>query len=145
MNTIFEQHLRNILLEEFDVEVKAAVGIVQDRDRWLLGLAKNTNDDRSGKWVFPGGHVKRGETPRRAVVREVKEETGIRCHAVGEPMFIPDRKGVAFFHCKVSSSKQDLIPNSEFAAVGFFTIREMKSLKLYDNVKKLIDRVKRRC
>ena len=145
MNTIFEQHLGQVLQEEFDVEVKAAVGIVQDRDRWLLGLAKGTGDDRTGKWVFPGGHVKRGEDPKRAATREVKEETGIRCRAVGEPMFTPDRKGVAFVHCKVSSSEQHLVPNHEFAAVGFFTTREMKSLKLYDNVKKLIDRAKRRC
>jgi 8-oxo-dGTP pyrophosphatase MutT (NUDIX family) len=145
MNTIFEQHLGQVLQEEFDVELKAAVGVVQDGDRWLLGLAKNTSDDRSGKWVFPGGHIKRGEDPKRAAAREVKEETGVSCRAVGEHMVLPDRKHVAFFHCKVNSSKQDLNPNSEFAAVGFFTTREMKSLKLYDNVKKLIDRVKRRC
>lgn len=144
MNTIFNTSLARILTEEFDADFKASVGIVQDHDRWLLGLAKNTNDDRSGHWVFPGGHIKRGETPAHAATREVKEETGVRCRVEGEPLTLIDRKGVAFFHCKVTSADQTLDPNSEFAAVGFFTTREMKSLKLYHNVKKLIDRVKRR-
>jgi 8-oxo-dGTP pyrophosphatase MutT (NUDIX family) len=144
MNTIFDQYLNRVLTEEFDVAIKSAVGIVQDHDRWLLGLS-TTKDDRKNKWVFPGGHLKRGEDPGRAAAREVKEETGVRCRAHGEAIILPDRKEVAFYHCKVTSVDQQLDPNSEFSAVGFFTTREMQSLKLYDNVKKLIDRVKRRC
>lgn len=142
---IFDRALDQVLNEETEEEFFASVGIVQDRDRWLLGLAKRTGDDRTGKWCFPGGHIKRGESPQRAAVREVKEETGIRCRAVGDPLVDRKKKGVAFFHCKVSSSNQNPDPNHEFAAVGFFTIKEMKSLKLYTNVRQLIDRVKRRC
>ncbi|MFA5250451.1 MAG: NUDIX domain-containing protein [Parachlamydiales bacterium] len=29
------------------------------------------------KWLFPGGHIEPNETPDQAVVREVKEETGL--------------------------------------------------------------------
>ncbi len=32
---------------------------------------------RSGAWVLPGGHLKRGEHARCALVREVLEETGV--------------------------------------------------------------------
>jgi hypothetical protein len=45
----------------------------------------------------------------------------------------------------VVSSNQNPDPNNEFSAMGFFTIPEMKALKLYDNVKKLIDKANRRC
>ena len=31
----------------------------------------------SGKWGFPGGAIEIGETPEEAVVRELKEETGL--------------------------------------------------------------------
>ncbi len=30
-----------------------------------------------GAWCFPGGHVEPGETPRRAIIRELAEELGI--------------------------------------------------------------------
>jgi len=138
----FDERLDLILEAEFKEKYKAAVAIVQDRDRWLLGLAKNTHDDRNNKWVHPGGGIKGRETPAQAAVRETKEETGIRVKAVGKPFSTLKHKGVAFVHCKVTSHGQDPDPNHEFAALGFFTLREMRSLKLYHNVKSLIDRVK---
>lgn len=137
----FDTILEQALLEEVEPAFKAAVGIVQDRDKWLLGLARKTADDRTGKWCMPGGHIKPGESPERAAVREVREESGIKCHAVGEPIRDPQHKGVAFVHCKVTSSGQDPDPNHEFSAMGFFTVKELRSLRLYRNVRKLIERV----
>ncbi len=29
------------------------------------------------KWLFPGGHIELNETPNEAIIREVKEETGL--------------------------------------------------------------------
>lgn len=37
-----------------------------------------------GLWLPPGGHVETGELPDDAAVREVLEETGVRCALVGE-------------------------------------------------------------
>lgn len=145
MTTIFEQHLSRILREQSASDIWAAVGVVQNRSRWLLGLAKNTGDDRAGTWCFPGGHVNRGESPDRAAAREVREETGVSCHPVGSAITLPDKDGVGFYHCRVNGSKQDIQPNHEFAAVGFFTLPEMRTLRLYHNVKKLIDRARRQC
>lgn len=138
----FSEALDIVLNEEYNDDYKSAVGIVQDGNRWLLGLAVNTGDDRSGKWVHAGGHIKKGESPEKAAEREVKEETGVKCKAIGEPFSVPGHKGVAFVHCEVTSKNQDLDNNHEFSALGFFKTRELRSLKLYKNVRKLIDRVK---
>lgn len=140
----FVEILDSVLTEEFDGEFKSAVAIVQNRDRWLLGLATKTGDDRSGKWIHPGGGIKSGETPERAAVRECYEEVGIRCKAVGEPFRLPQHKNVAFVHCKVTTSKQKINVNHEFSAAGFFTLPEIRKLKpLYKNARQLIDRVRR--
>lgn len=39
---------------------------------------------KMGLWLPPGGHVEHGELPDDAAVREVFEETGVRCRLVGE-------------------------------------------------------------
>lgn len=137
----FNSRLDAVLNEEFNEDYFAAVGVVQCGDKWLLGLARNTSDDRKGTWVFPGGGIKPKEHTEKAAVREVREETGIQCSAVGKPFVLPGKKGVAFVHCKARAG-QKFDNNHEFSALGWFTVREMKALKLYKNVLKLIDRVK---
>lgn len=124
-----------------DKEFHSAVGIVQCGNKYLLGLAKSTGDDRSGNWVFPGGHIKLNEKPTKAAVREVFEETGITCKSVGEPIKYDKKKNVAFVHCKANKG-QDLNHNHEFSAIGFFTKLEMRSLKLYHNVLELLNKIK---
>ncbi len=138
----FTDKLSSILNEEFKDDFFAAVGVVQCGDKWLLGLAVKTGDDRTGKWVFPGGGIKSNEKPAKAAEREVWEETGIRCKAIGAPFSIPGKKGVAFVHCRAKKG-QDFDNNHEFSALGWFSTKDMRALKLYGNVMKLIERVKR--
>ncbi len=40
-------------------------------------LIKNAKEEKKGYWQLPGGKVELGEKPEGAVVREVKEETGL--------------------------------------------------------------------
>ncbi len=43
----------------------------------LLVIRRADGVAKGGCWCFPGGHVEPGETPRRAVQRELREELGI--------------------------------------------------------------------
>ncbi len=136
----FNKILSRVLKEE-DTKYAAAVAIVQDGSKWLLGLSKS-EDDRNGKWVFPGGGIKSNETPQQAAERECKEETGVSCKSVGEP-FEHKKKDVAFVHCKGKITGYK--PNHEFSVIGGFTVDEFDSLDLYYNVRDLIKHVEKSC
>lgn len=59
----------------------AAGGIVE-RDGKIL-LVKVTNLQGEVVWTFPKGHLEKKETPLKAALREVEEETGWKCRSVG--------------------------------------------------------------
>jgi 8-oxo-dGTP diphosphatase len=50
--------------------------IVRDGAGRLL-LIKRGHDPEAGKWSLPGGRVEPGETDAQALVREMREETGL--------------------------------------------------------------------
>ncbi len=47
----------------------------------MLHRVKKNHDINAGKWIGVGGHVENGETPEECLLREVKEETGLRLTA----------------------------------------------------------------
>lgn len=55
---------------------RTSVAIVEFADRRIL-LIKRRTVPFKGYWALPGGRVEAGESVEEAVVREVKEETGL--------------------------------------------------------------------
>lgn len=53
----------------------ACVVLVDDHKRLLL--VKRQAAPKQGMWCLPGGFVECGETPERAAIRELQEETGL--------------------------------------------------------------------
>ncbi len=57
----------------------AAYALCADRDAILLTrIAPGHTSDSDGKWTLPGGGINFGEDPRDGVLRELREETGLR-------------------------------------------------------------------
>jgi 8-oxo-dGTP diphosphatase len=55
---------------------RGVIGILNRGPAYLV-VRRATGVAKAGFWCFPGGHVEPGETPRRAVQRELAEELGI--------------------------------------------------------------------
>lgn len=54
------------------------VAAVIERDGRLLACRRAPGRDAAGRWEFPGGKVEPGERPEDALVREIREELGVR-------------------------------------------------------------------
>ena len=89
---VFKFPLKRITQEEFDYQTQdtdtasfeptikptlnvVGAAIMDDQNRVLI--AQRKDGELSGKWEFPGGKIKPGETPQQALAREIKEELDI--------------------------------------------------------------------
>ena len=62
--------------------IPVVAGILRKGDRILVGL-RPEGHSLGGLWEFPGGKIERGESPERALVRELQEELDIEAE-IGE-------------------------------------------------------------
>lgn len=70
---------------EFPDRPVVAVGAVILRDGEVL-LVRRGVEPSLGLWSIPGGAIELGETPEKALIREVREETGLDV----EPEYLVD-------------------------------------------------------
>jgi ADP-ribose pyrophosphatase YjhB (NUDIX family) len=91
-------------------------------DEGLL-LLKRNNKPVKGEWWFPGGRIRKGESPEEALRREVKEETNLDlddCKLINVySRIFPERHDitVAYF-CKTKPGK--IVLNREHSKYAFF-------------------------
>src|SRR5437868_13406207 len=60
-----------------------AVGAVVWRGPGQLLLVRRGQPPKAGEWSIPGGRVEPGERLREALMREIREETGLAVHLAG--------------------------------------------------------------
>lgn len=113
-------------------------------------------------WLYPGGHLEENESPDEAVVREVREETGLSVEIIGETdKDIPDPSAdVSVLHnpyivlCEKSGDHYNVdmvyqcrIIGScisgkrcdwDLGAIGFFTLAETERMNLLPNFRRLL-------
>lgn len=117
-------------------------------------------------WLWPGGHIEKNEHPDEALIREVREETGLcveiisnrnesfsdKCTDISSlhiPYMVLCELNGDHYHndlvylCKVRDGFDGKITHdkNESNGIGFFNREEIQSLKLFDNFKDLLERV----
>lgn len=75
--------------------IEVAVGVVVNSSHQVLVGQRTVKDDYFEKWEFPGGKLESDESAQTALIRELKEETGLQV-ASSEKMLVlehdyPDR------------------------------------------------------
>ena len=66
-------------------QIHVVAGVIRDPRGRILLARRTEGRDLAGLWEFPGGKVEPGESPERALQRELHEELGIRA-GIGAPV-----------------------------------------------------------
>ena len=122
--------------------VPAASAVVVDEGGRILLHRRRDND----QWALPGGKMELGESLAECVVREVREETGLRVEAIGIVGTYTDPKHVfsyddgevrqefsICFQCAVTGGS--LAASDESYEVRFFEPEEIRELPMVDSIR----------
>lgn len=136
-------------MEKIELTVAACI---LSKGRILLML-----HSKYGKWLFPGGHVDANESMDGAVMREVKEETGLDFNQLIysplekveteelETCAIPihaslHNAGTHYHYCAYylgTVDNENFVRNRESRDMKWFSAEEIKSIDTFENVRKI--------
>ncbi|WP_432060878.1 NUDIX hydrolase [Streptomyces sp. S1] len=111
--------------------------VFDDRGRVLLGRRSD-----NGRWAIIGGIVEPGEQPADCAVREVYEETAVRCEAerivivetLRKPVVYPNGDQCQFmdvtFRCRAVGGEAR-VNDDESTEVGWFDVDDLPEMKRF--------------
>ena len=126
---------------------KITVDGVLFKDNEIL-LIKRKNPPFQGMWALPGGFVEYGETTETAVIREIKEETGLETQITSlvgvysDPQRDPRGHSISIVYL-LKKIKGDLMGGDDALEASFHSIDGLPSLS-FDHEKIIKDAIRRR-
>ncbi|GFN31673.1 hypothetical protein PCURB6_19330 [Paenibacillus curdlanolyticus] len=119
------------------------VGALVQRDGKIL-LVRRAQEPGKGNWTIPGGYIEQLEPISETVVREVLEETGIQSSVVGIVALRDQPRSVhnVYIAFEMTYIGGEPVPDGvEVDAAGFFSLEELRSMKVAVFTQWLIDAV----
>lgn len=121
------------MIEDIKQGIRSTVVAVIEKDGKVLLVKRNT-EPFNGYWTLPGGHIDFGERAEQAVIREVKEETGLSF----KPKFLGYRDEIypdINWHGEVlifygEAEGEENIDGKEIIDIKWFDINEALNMKL---------------
>ncbi len=111
----------------------AVRAIILNKENNKVLLLKRADNDKYGEyWCLPGGKVDFGETAEEAIVREIMEETSLRCNSVKFLFYqdnLPQKDEenqylTLYFYCDVKGEIKLNKESSQFAWITFSEINK---------------------
>src|SRR3989338_2196561 len=136
------------MIEDAKNKVRVTACAILEKDNKLLLIKRNTEPFK-GYWSLPGGHIDFGESAETAVIREVKEETGLEF----KPTFLGYRDELhpeIGWHAEVllfygPFSGKESIDGKEVSSIEWVNTKEAAKMKLaFEHEKTLEIYLKRR-
>jgi 8-oxo-dGTP diphosphatase len=107
------------------------VGAAIVRDEAVLCARRSAPAHLAGKWEFPGGKVEAGESDAEAVVRECREELGVRVTVgprVGADARIDDRFTLRVFLARLEPGQPEPLPLEDHDLLAWVPRAELLGL-----------------
>jgi 8-oxo-dGTP diphosphatase len=119
-------------------EIQAAGGMVVDEHGRVAVVHRPNYDD----WTLPKGKLDAGETFEQAALREVWEETGLRCTLVRElpstEYTVRDRPKIVRYWLMSVDEDPGFKPNSEVDELRWLSPADAAALLTYDRDKEVL-------
>jgi 8-oxo-dGTP diphosphatase len=106
--------------------VQCVGAVIRDEDRRILLILRG-HEPGVGLWSIPGGRIEPGESDEEAVVREVREETGLEV-SCGPLLGAVDRPGLAIRDYQAFVTGGTLIAGDDAAAARWASPAEAEAL-----------------
>jgi 8-oxo-dGTP diphosphatase len=120
-------------------EIEAAGGVVVDEDGRVAVVHRPNYDD----WTLPKGKLDAGETFEDAALREVWEETGLRCTLVRElpstEYSVRGRPKIVRYWLMSVVENPGFAPNDEVDELRWLSAADAAELLTYDRDKEVVE------
>jgi len=127
----------------YENPLPVAVCAAKNKNGLVLIVKRNLAPGRN-KWALPGGFIEAGETPETAVLRELKEETGLKGKIEKSAgVYIQRTRNYGSFLVvgyEVRISKSRLLLNSELKEARFFSKKDAPFIP-FSSHRKILEKV----
>ena len=121
---------------------KNALAVIVNEDNKILLLKRADDKDiwMPNKWALVGGAIEKGETPQKAVEREINEETGLEIKKFTKSFSIQRNTDSVehVFACRYKGEPTDIRLNDENTNYGWYDTSEMKFLNIVPHLMEYI-------
>ena len=123
-------------------EIHVACGVVFRGD-FLLAASRPAGRACNGAWEFPGGKLEPGETPARALIRELREELALEVTVFDEMFRLEARTGdgrllVLHFVRAFAAPESEPVPQ-EGQEFRWLRRSELESVPWLENDRRFLD------